>query len=98
MSQSTLSIPAAHPSQPGASVWPALAAVMVAIVLLLAFGHVVQQGVQQGQTRREAEARQAAAQWRCYRPADRLANDDCTLASPLPQALNSRRHSFLTTP
>jgi len=98
MSQPSQPLTSQHPARPSPSVWPALAAGLVAIVLLLAFGHVVQQGVEQGQTRRAAEALQARAQWRCYRPADRLANDDCTLASPLPQALNSRRHSFLTTP
>ena len=92
----TDTVPRSKPSSRG--LWPALLAALLAFALLLAFGHVVQEGVQQGQTRREAEARQADTRWRCYRPADRRSRDDCTEPSALPLSLNSRAHSFFTTP
>ena len=87
-----------NPKPNSRGLWPALLAALLAIGLLLAFGHVVQEGVQQGQSRREAEARIADSRWRCYRPADRRARDDCSEPSVLPLWVNSRSHSFFTTP
>jgi hypothetical protein len=42
-----------------------LALALSSLVLLVAFQHVVRDGVQQGETRRKAVATRADAQWRC---------------------------------
>jgi len=45
--------------------WPAVVAALIGIALLIAFQHVVRVGLQQGETRRQAVAMRADAEWRC---------------------------------
>ena len=45
--------------------WPGVAGALAVLALLLAFSHVVNLGVQQGELRRQQMARQAMQRWRC---------------------------------
>jgi len=65
--------------------WPGIAATLVSIALLIAFQQVVRAGVQQGETRRQAVAMRADAEWRCQAVRPSSARVDCFLqldASP----------------
>ena len=58
--------PSAHWTQTvWAGPWPGVAGALAVFALLLAFSHVVSLGVQQGELRRQAMARQASLLWRC---------------------------------
>lgn len=58
---------------------PGIAVALASVVLLVAFQHVVRDGVLQGETRRKAVATHADAQWRCKAfPAPRM-RVDCLL-------------------
>lgn len=46
-------------------VWPAIAAALAILALLLAFQQVIRGAVQRGELRRQTVAVQAAATWRC---------------------------------
>lgn len=48
-----------------AQVWLGILATIASVGVLLAFQHVVREGVQRGELRRKATAMQAEAAWRC---------------------------------
>ena len=59
--------------------WPGIAATLVGIALLMAFQQVVRAGVQQAETRRQAVAMRADAEWRCKAMRLSSARVDCLL-------------------
>jgi hypothetical protein len=63
----------------GFAAWPGIAATLVGIGLLIAFHQVVRTGVQQGETRRQAVAMRADAEWRCKALRLPSARIDCLL-------------------
>lgn len=62
--------------------WPGVVMALAVLALLLAFSHVVSQGVQQGELRRQAMARQASQLWRCDAAQQRLSGPCAAEFSP----------------
>ena len=62
--------------------WFALAAALAFVTLLLAFNHVVREGVAAADMRRQASAAQSTALWRCQSVQDRQARDGCIAGVP----------------
>ena len=62
-----------------APAWPGVAVALASLVLLVAFQHVVRDGVQQGETRRKAVATRADAEWRCKALPGPRTRVDCLL-------------------
>jgi hypothetical protein len=58
-------------------VWPAAAAALMVLGLLVAFQQVVAQGVEQAEQRRAATASQHESTWRCKLVHEPAARDNC---------------------
>ena len=86
--------PSAHRAQNvWSGPWPGVAGALAVLALLLAFSHVVNLGVQQGELRRQQMARQAMQRWRCDAAQQRLPGSCATE----PSTADEREAAFLSS-